>query len=53
MNVLDFSRRFENQWVVLDRGQSVVDHGPDLEELYSRHRERAAKLTFYYASAHP
>lgn len=51
MNVLDVSRRYENQWVVLDRGQNVVDHGPSLEELYTRHKEAAPKLTFYFASA--
>lgn len=51
MNVLDVSKRYENQWVVLDRGQNVVDHGPSLEELYSRHKDVAPRLTFYYASA--
>lgn len=51
MNVLDVSRRFQDQWVVLDRGQNVVDHGTNLEELYTRHKETAPRLTFYFASA--
>ena len=51
MNVLDVSKRYENQWVVLDRGQNVVDHGTSLEELFTRHKEAAPRLTFYYASA--
>lgn len=53
MNVLDVSRRYENQWVVLDRAQNVVDYGPDLQELYARHHELAGRLTFYFASAQP
>lgn len=49
MNVLDL-RRNPNQWVVLDRGQNVIDHGADLQELYARHKDAAAALTFYFAS---
>jgi len=49
MNVLDL-RRNPNQWVVLDRGQNVIDHGIDLQKLYARHKEAAASLTFYFAS---
>ena len=51
MNVLDVSRKYENQWVVLDRGQNVVDSGPELTDLYARHRAAVNRLTFYYASA--
>lgn len=47
MNVLDL-RRNPNQWVVLDRGQNVIDHGADLQELYARHKEAADTLTFYF-----
>jgi hypothetical protein len=50
MNVLDL-RRNPNQWVVLDRGQNVIDHGQDLQELYARHKEAAQSLTFYFATA--
>ena len=51
MNVLDVSTRFENQWVVLDRGQNIVDFGTDLESLWTKHRSAEAKVTFYFASA--
>ena len=50
MNVLDL-KSSHHQWVVLDRGQNLVDHGPDLQELYARHRDAAASLTFYFASS--
>lgn len=50
MTELDL-RRNPNQWVVLDRGQNVVDHGRDLQELYARHKDAAGSLTFYFASA--
>jgi hypothetical protein len=50
MNVLDLNRA-ESQWVVLDRGQNIVDHGPDLEALYRRHKEAVGSLTFYFATA--
>ena len=40
-----------SQWVVLDRGQNLVDHGPDLAELYERHKQALDALTFYFASA--
>ncbi len=51
MNVLEVSERYENQWVVLDRGQNVLDFGPDLTHLWEKHRHAEAKVTFYYASA--
>lgn len=53
MNVLDLTARVENQWVVLDRGQNLVDYGTDLSELYARHKDAAGSLTFYFASAGP
>ncbi len=51
MNVLEVSERYRDQWVVLDRGQNVLDFGPDLETLWSKHKGSDAKLTFYFASA--
>ena len=48
INVLDISRRYCNQWVVLDRSQKIVDHGSDLAALCKKHRH--GKLTFYFAS---
>jgi hypothetical protein len=51
MNVLDVSEKYENQWVVLDRGQNVLDFGPNLSDLWDRHRKTDAKVTFYFASA--
>jgi hypothetical protein len=51
MNVLDVSERYENQWVVLDRGQNVLDFGTDLEQLWAKHHKTEAKVTFYFASA--
>ena len=49
--VVDLSIRTENQWVVLDRGQNLIDFGPDLEALYSRHKQEVGSLTFYFACA--
>jgi hypothetical protein len=51
MNVVELKPQVKDQWVVLDRGQNVVDYGPDLEELYARHKEAARSLTFYFATA--
>lgn len=51
MNVLEVSRRFQDQWVVLDRSQQVVDHGDDLQALWRKHQ--GTRLTFYFASANP
>jgi hypothetical protein len=53
MIVMDLTPRTESQWVVLDRGQNLVDHGPDLAELYSRHKQALSSLTFYFATAAP
>ena len=53
MLVMDLKPRTESQWVVLDRGQNLVDHGPDLGELYSRHKDALSSLTFYFATAGP
>ena len=49
INVLDISRRFQDQWIVLDRSLNVVDCGPDLQALCRKHQ--GARLTFYFASA--
>ena len=51
LNILDISAWFENEWVVLDKLQHVVDHGPDLEELWSKHENATSKLTLYFASS--
>lgn len=51
LNILDVSARFENQWLVLDKLQNVVDHGPELLELWEKHQRAAARLTFYFASS--
>jgi hypothetical protein len=50
INVLDISRRYQDLWIALDHhSRSVVDHGPDLQELSRRHQGR--RLTFYFANA--
>ncbi|MBI4375660.1 MAG: hypothetical protein HY549_04330 [Elusimicrobia bacterium] len=51
INVLELSRLYENQWVVLDRSQKVLDHGPQLDSLWSKYGPIAGKITFYFASA--
>lgn len=51
MNVLEVSERYENQWVVLDRGQNVLDFGPDLSALWTKHHDAGGRVTFYFASA--
>lgn len=48
INVLEVSTRFQDEWVVLDRSQRVVDHGPDLQQLWRKHH--GLSLTFYFAS---
>ena len=48
INVLDISRRFTDQWVVLDRRLKVVDSGNDLAALAKKHG--GGRMTFYYAS---
>ena len=53
INILDVSRKYENQWIVLDRSQNVVDFGPDLEELWEKYSGIVSHLTFYFASALP
>jgi hypothetical protein len=50
INVLDISRRYQDLWIALDHhSRSVVDQGPDLRELASRHRGR--RVTYYFANA--
>jgi hypothetical protein len=51
LNILEVSERYEDQWVVLDKVQNVLDHGADLDELWSRHESALPKLTFYFASS--
>lgn len=51
INVLEVGTKYKNQWVVLDRGQNVVDFGPDLTALWEKHKPAVARLTFYYASS--
>jgi hypothetical protein len=48
LDILDISRRFPNQWVVLENGRRVVDHGPELPPLRARHQ--GARRTFYLAA---
>lgn len=49
-NVLDLARRYQDLWIALDHhSRSVVDQGPDLQELSRRHRGR--RVTYYFASA--
>ena len=51
INVLELSRLYEDQWIVLDRCLQVLDHGPDLLELWARYEGMNSRLTFYFASA--
>jgi hypothetical protein len=51
LNILDVSRTYENQWIVLDKRQNVVDHGPDLEALWDKYADIVSHLTFYFAAA--
>jgi hypothetical protein len=48
INVLDFSNKYTDQWVVLDRTARVIDHGNDLQTLFRKHRH--GRVTFYFAS---
>jgi len=48
-NFLDISRCYQNQWVVLDAGHNVLDHGEDFAALRARHA--GARRTFYFASS--
>ena len=49
INVLEMARRFQDQWIVLDRRANVVDHGNDFAALYSKYG--GAGRTLYFASA--
>lgn len=49
MNVLEVSRRYRDQWVVLDGRQAVLDHGPELKPLWDKHNGQR-KRTFYFAA---
>ena len=49
MNVLEVSRRYRDQWVVLDGRQTVLDHGPELKPLWDKHSV-GKKRTFYFAA---
>jgi hypothetical protein len=51
INVLEVSRLYCNQWVVLDRSLKVLDHGPDLQFLWSKYGSLSSRLTFYFASS--
>ena len=51
INVLEISRLYENEWIVLDRALNVLDHGPDLLDLWSKYEGMTSRLTFYFASA--
>lgn len=41
----EISRRYRNEWLVLDRSLSVRDHGPVLEKLQEKH---GPKRTYYF-----
>lgn len=49
INILDVSRRYANEWVVLDPAQRVIDHGPELGPLCAKYAALTARLTFYFA----
>ncbi len=51
INLIEVARLFENQWIVLDRSHNVIDHGPELPSLQTKHEGR--RLTFYFVSAMP
>jgi hypothetical protein len=51
INLIDLARRFENEWIVLDRGHNVVDHGPELQTLQEKHE--GDRRIFYFVSAMP
>jgi hypothetical protein len=51
LNIMEYSARYENEWVVLDKQHNVIDHGTDLESLWDRNAELLPKLTFYFASS--
>ena len=48
INILEFSSRFQNQWVVIDRSRKIVDHGADFHALYRKHH--GGRMTFYFAA---
>ncbi|MBI5631217.1 MAG: hypothetical protein HY921_10080 [Elusimicrobia bacterium] len=50
INVLEVSRQYQNEWVVLDRRLNILDHGPDLALLWDKYGEISGRLTFYFAS---
>jgi len=37
IQVLELSRRYRNQWVVLDQRYNVLDHGGSLGDLRAKH----------------
>ena len=51
INILEMSRRYRNEWVVLDRGLNVLDRAADLETLKSRRGDRPSGVTFYFVGA--
>lgn len=51
INILDVSRKYANEWIVLDPAQRVIDHGPELRPLCAKYAELTAHLTFYFASS--
>lgn len=49
VDVLVMGRHYGNQWVVLDRTWSVVDHGSSLSRLRLKHGAQGG-CTFYYVA---
>ena len=51
LNVFEVTELYPDEWVMLDRRLEVVDHGPILEVLRSRHGEASRRHTFLFATA--
>ena len=49
INLLDIARRFQDLWIVLDRGLNVVDSGDDLQTLCRKHA--GMRRTYYFVNA--
>ena len=50
INILQLHWLYKNEWVVFDGLKNILDHGPDLEDLWTRHAENDGKRTFYFAA---
>lgn len=50
LDVWEMGRLYAGQWVMLDRGWRVLDHGVSLAALQAKHGTAPSGRTFYLAA---